>query len=157
MLIFVKKRFGGLMNTFEKMLFLKSMPLFKFIKDDVLMGLAPLLEEQVANSGELIIQKGDLGTTMYLIVTGKVKVHDGERLIKELGTHDVFGELAALCPEIRIASISTLEESCFLKVPHSVLDDLMEMEPSLAKGFIQVLCQRVRSISRDLEQLTHRD
>ena len=141
------------MNTFEKMLFLKSMSLFKYVKDDVLLGLAPLLEEQIVKAGELIIKKGDLGTIMYLIVTGQVKVHDGERIVKEMGDHEVFGELSALSPEIRIASVTALEETLLLKIGNSVLEDLMEMEPALSKGIIQVLCQRTRSIASDLNQL----
>lgn len=139
------------MNTFDKMLFLKSMPLFEYVKDDVLLGVASALEEQHAQAGELIIKKDAMGTVMYMIVTGKIKVHDEERTIKEMGDHEVFGELAALSPEKRIASITTIEESLFLKISSSVLYDLMEMQTGLAKGIIRVLCQRVRSIAADLE------
>lgn len=141
------------MNTFEKLLFLKSLSIFKYVKDDVLLGLAPLLEEQVVKAGEMIIKKGDLGTTMYLVVTGRVKVHDGEQVLKEMGDHEVFGELAALSPEIRIASVSALEETLLLKITHRVLEDLMEIEPGLSKGIIQVLCQRARSMASDFNQL----
>lgn len=138
------------MNTFEKMIFLKSMPLFKYLKDDVLLGVASVLEEQLVKPAELIIQKGDLGTTMYMVVAGKVKVHDGDRVIKEMGDHEVFGELAALSPEKRIASVTALEETLLLKITSTVIYDLMEMQAELAKGIIQVLCQRVRSIASDL-------
>ncbi|MBS0629343.1 MAG: cyclic nucleotide-binding domain-containing protein [Verrucomicrobia bacterium] len=140
------------MNTFEKLLFLKSLSLFKYVKDEVLLGLAPLLEEQVVKAGEMIIKKGELGTTMYLIVTGRVKIHDGERILKEMGDHEVFGELSALSPEIRTASATALEEALLLKITHQVLEDLMEIEPGLSKGIIHVLCQRARSIASDLNQ-----
>jgi CRP-like cAMP-binding protein len=140
------------MNTFEKMLFIKTLSLFKYVKDDVLLGLAPLLEEQIFKEGETIIKKGDLGATMYLIVTGKVMVHDGDHILKEMSDHEVFGELAALSPEIRIASVTALEETLVLKIGHSVLEDLMEIEPDLSKGIIQVLCQRARSIASDFNQ-----
>lgn len=122
------------------------------MKDEVLLGLAPLLEEQVVKAGEMIIKKGELGTTMYLIVTGRVKIHDGERILKEMGDHEVFGELSALSPEIRTASATALEEALLLKITHQVLEDLMEIEPGLSKGIIHVLCQRARSIASDLNQ-----
>ena len=140
------------MNTFEKLLFLKSMPLFKYVKDDVLLGVATVLEEQLVKPGDLIIQKGEFGSTMYMIVMGKVKVHDGDYLLKEMGDHEVFGELAALAPEKRIASVTALAESVLLKISNIILYDLMEMQTALAKGIIQVLCQRVRSIASDLNQ-----
>jgi CRP-like cAMP-binding protein len=138
-------------NTFEKMLFLKSMPLFKYVKDDVLLSVASVLEEQSVQAGELIIQKGEMGTIMYMVVEGKVKLHDGDRFIKEMGDHEVFGELAALYPERRIASVTALEETLLLKVSSTTLYDLMEIQAGLAKGIIQFLCQRVRSIAKDLE------
>ncbi len=140
------------MDTFEKMLFLKSMPLFKYVKDEILVSIASILEEQLVKPGELIIQKGALGTEMFMIVEGKVKVHDEERLLKELGPHEVFGELAALSPEKRIASVTALDETFLLKINSMALYDLMEMQIELAKGIIQVLCQRTRSIAGDLNK-----
>ncbi len=140
------------MNTFEKMLFIKSMPLFKYVKDDVMLGVASVLEEQLAKPGERIIQKGELGTIMYMVVTGKVKVHDGDLVLQEMKDHEVFGELAALAPEKRIASVTALEETLLLKVSSSVLYDLMEMQTELAKGIIQVLCQRLRLVANELNQ-----
>ncbi len=142
------------MNVFEKMLFLKSMPLFKNVKDDVLLDVAAVLEENIVKEGDLILKKGDLGTKLFMIVAGKVKVHDGERQIKIMGDHEVFGELASLCPEKRIASITALEETFLLKISSGTLYELMEMQPGLAKGIIQALCHRIRSISKDLEIAT---
>lgn len=140
------------MNTFEKMLFLQSLPLFKFVKDDVLLGLAALLEEQIVKPDENIINKGELGSTMYLVVSGRVKIHDGSRILKEMGDHEVFGELAALLPEIRTASVTALEETLLLKITNRVLEDLMDIEPGLSKGIIRVLCERARSIAKDYNQ-----
>jgi CRP-like cAMP-binding protein len=139
-------------NTFEKMLFLKSMPLFKYVKNDALLEVASVLEEQTVKAGESFIQKGEFGTTMYMIVTGKVKVHDGDELLKELGDHEVVGELAALSPAKRIASVTALEETLLLKISSNTIYDLMEIQTELAKGIIQVLCQRERSIASDFDK-----
>lgn len=140
------------MDTFEKMLFLKSLPLFQYVKDEVLLSIATAVEEQSFQPGALIIQKGILGNTMYMIVEGKVKVHDNDRVLKEMGPHEVFGELAALSPEKRIASVTALDETYVLKISSTTLYDLMEIQIELAKGIIQVLCQRSRSIANDLSR-----
>lgn len=126
------------------------MSFFKYVKDDILLSITTIVEEEIVNEGELIIQKGDLGTIMYMIVTGKIKVHDGEQILKELGAHEIFGELAALSPERRIASVTALEETLVLKIDHTAIYDLMEIQPGLAKGIIQMLCQRIRTIASDL-------
>lgn len=143
------------MNTFEKVLFLKTMPLFKYVKAEELLSVPSVLEEQTYKSGQQIIKKGDLGTSMYMIVKGKVKVHDGPKLIKEMSDREVFGELSALSPEKRIADVSAIDETLLLKITHGALYDLMEMQTGLAKGIIQFLCQRVRTIASDLEDVKH--
>lgn len=140
------------MDTFEKMLFLKSLSLFQYVKDEVLVSIAGAVEEMTFQPGELIIQKGGLGNTMFMIVDGKVKVHDNDHLLKEMGPHEVFGELAALSPEKRIASVTAIEETVVLKISSTTLYDLMEIQIELAKGIIQVLCQRSRSIANDLRR-----
>ena len=138
------------MNTFEKMLFLKSAPIFKYVKDDALIGVASILEKQLVQPGELIIPKGDLGVIMYMIVTGKVKIHDEDLIFKELGDHEIFGELSALSPAKRTASVTAVEETILLKISNTAIYDLMEIQPGLAKGIIHFLCQRIRSSQKDI-------
>jgi CRP-like cAMP-binding protein len=128
------------------------MPLFRYVKDDVLLGVAAILEEQLVQPGEVIIQKGEMGTIMYMVVTGRVRVHDENQHLKEIGEHDVFGELAALSPQERIASVTALQETLLLKISNRMIYDLMELQTELAKGVIQVLCQRIRTIASDLTQ-----
>lgn len=135
------------MITLEKMLILKTISLFKYTPDELLLTVATIAEEQTAQAEELIIQQGDLGTALYMIVKGKVKVHTETKLITELGERDVFGELAALLPEKRIASITATETTLLLKINHTDLYNLMELHLGLAKGIIHFLCNRVKTIA----------
>lgn len=135
------------MITLEKMLVLKTIPFFKSIPDDILLLVAGVLREKTVAAGELILQKGDLGNTMYIIVTGKVKVHDGDKTLAVLGEREVVGELAALSSEERIASVSAMEDTLLLNITQPALYDLMELHVGLAKEIINVLCQRVRTIA----------
>jgi CRP-like cAMP-binding protein len=137
------------MNIFEKAVELKRISIFKFISHDILLDIAEKTEEQSFKADEQILHKGEFGQTMFIIVSGLVKVHDGDRMIKELGKHDVFGELAALAPEKRIASITALEPTIVLKIDHENLVDLMNREPELSQGIISFLCRRMRSIAEE--------
>jgi CRP-like cAMP-binding protein len=65
--------------TLEKLLLLKSVTFFKQTPDDLLLQIVEsAIKEQSVAAGDLIVQKGDVGTTMYIIVNGLVKVHDGD-------------------------------------------------------------------------------
>lgn len=138
------------MITLEKMLFLKSTALFQSIKAEALLLVASALEEVVVEKGRTLIHKGEFGRELYIIVKGRVKVHDGDLDLKELGEREVFGELAALMPDQRNASVTTLEDSLLLKLSHLLLFDLMETNFGLVKGMIDIMVTRLRETDQFL-------
>ncbi|MCK5570573.1 MAG: cyclic nucleotide-binding domain-containing protein, partial [Spirochaetes bacterium] len=85
---------------------LRKAELFSEIPDEKLAGLAPITREFNYSEGRRIITKGETGTSMYIIAAGRVKVHDGDTVLAEIGEGSFFGELAALSPEPRSASIT---------------------------------------------------
>jgi CRP-like cAMP-binding protein len=132
--------------TIEKVIILKSVSIFAETPEEVLADVALILDECTFEPGEPIIQKGEMGQSMYIIVEGKVRVHDGDRTIALLGTRDVFGELAALDPEPRSATVTAEVETHVFKLRYDVLYELMSDHIDVARGIIRVLCQRLRKM-----------
>jgi CRP-like cAMP-binding protein len=83
---------------------------------------------------------------MYIIVRGKMRVHDGEKELAVLEDRTVFGELAALDPEPRSASITALEDTLLFRLDESSLYELMAEHVEVARGVIRVLCRRMRGM-----------
>jgi len=131
--------------TIEKVMILKSVSIFTETSESILADVASTIEELTLQPGEFVFEKGDVGQEMYIIVNGNMKVHDGDKTIDFLKTRDVFGELAALDPEPRMATVTAEEETHLLKLRHDVLYELMTEHMDVAKGIIRVLCQRLRS------------
>ena len=142
------------MIIIEKLFFLKSVPLFKYTPDDLLLDLAYLLKERYVPAGDAIIEMGAFGDVMYIIAEGTVKVHNKNVVWVELKQCDVFGELAALSPEIRTASVSALENTVLLEIDNKLLYNMMERNIGLVKGIIEVLCHRTRALSSQLENFS---
>jgi CRP/FNR family transcriptional regulator, cyclic AMP receptor protein len=134
------------MLTVEKVILLKSVSIFSDIAERGLVEAASVLEELRAESEELVIGKGDTGNSLYLIAAGRVRVHDGDDQIAVLGPGEVFGELAALDPEPRMASVTALDPCLLLRMGHAELTELMAEHPEVATGIIQVLCRRLRKL-----------
>lgn len=133
------------MITLEKLMLLHDVAIFRHASDEILLELAYVLTEQYVVAEEPIVMKGEFGADMYIIAKGKVRLHDGDTLLAELGEHEVFGEIAALSPEARFASATAIENSLLLKIDHEVLYDIMARNIGLVKGIIEVLCQRART------------
>uniref|UniRef100_A0A8C0ZI23 Protein kinase cGMP-dependent 1 n=1 Tax=Cyanistes caeruleus TaxID=156563 RepID=A0A8C0ZI23_CYACU len=65
----------GLIKHTEYMEFLKSVPTFQSLPEEILSKLADVLEETHYESGEYIIRQGARGDTFFIISKGKVSSH----------------------------------------------------------------------------------
>jgi CRP-like cAMP-binding protein len=135
------------MITLDKLMLLHDVTIFRHVSDEILLELAFVSTEEYAAAGEPIVTKGEFGADMYIVASGQVQVHDGDKVFAEIGAHDVFGEIAALSPQVRAASVSAVENTVLLKINHEVLYDIMARNIGLVKGVIEVLCLRTRAIS----------
>lgn len=137
------RREGGML-AIEKVLTLKGTEFFGGAPDEALAEVAAVAEEVEVKAGERIITRGDLGTCMYIVVDGEVRVHVEDRTVVVLGARSVVGELSALDPEPRLASVTATRDSLLLKLDYDTLDELMARDPSVSRAIIRHLCRRFR-------------
>ena len=136
---------GSVLLTIEKVLILKSATMFSDVADEALVEIASLLKLTDVAAGTTIIREGEVGSELYIIVAGKVRVHRDGHTITELGERDVFGELSALDPEPRSASVEALEDTRLFVLRGDHLDELMAANPAVVRGIVRFLCRRIRA------------
>jgi len=136
--------------TIEKVLILKSVDMFSGIPEETLAEVSLILEELTYGPGDTIVTEGEIGRSMYIIIDGLVRVHRGESELARIGERAVFGELAALSPEPRTATVTAVEETRVFRIDYETLHELMAEHPSLVSGIIQVLCGRVASLNTQI-------
>ena len=142
--------------TIEKVIILKSVDIFAETPDDVLAEIAMLLEEVEIPAGETIFKKGDIGDSMYILVSGEMEVRADGGGLDALGPRDVFGEMALLDAEPRLASITALEDTLLLRLDQEPFYELMDERIEVARGIIRVLLQRLRARVGDVDELRAR-
>ena len=130
--------------TVERVLLLHQVEMFDDIDDDALIRLAAAMKEQDVRSDEAIIQEGQLGRELYIIIDGKVRVHRGQKELTILGSKGIFGEMAALDPEPRSASVTAIDETRLLRLDHETLFDELLGNNELAQGVVRFLVRRLR-------------
>ena len=77
-------------------------------------SLAPDLRDAIEESGskvlfeagEAVFKRGDSAEAFYVIEEGRVRVHDDDLVLNNLGLGDVFGEIAGLGGMERTASVT---------------------------------------------------
>ena len=130
--------------TIEKVLILKSVPIFSSVPEGQLVDLATIAESVEYEAGEIIMNQGDLGTSMYIVVDGRVRIFEGDKDLAEHGTRAVFGELAALDAEPRAATVQALIDCTLLRLDGESLYDLMAGNKEVTRGIVHVLCDYTR-------------
>lgn len=132
------------MLTIEKVMILKRTALFSQAPNDVLAEVASVLERVEVQAGEKIITEGERGTSMYIIVDGEVRVHNGDKEVARLKAPTVFGELAALDPQPRLASVTAVTDLLLLRLDNETLETAIAEEPAIARAVIRHLCKTFR-------------
>lgn len=145
-----------MLTTIEKVLVLRNAGIFAETSDEILGGVASVATVTHAEAGEHIISAGDAGDTMFVIASGRVKVHEGDQELGRLETGDVFGEMALLDTEVRSASVTAVEDTQLLSLDQQAFFDLIDERPEIARGLLKLLSRRLRATSGELSELRDR-
>jgi len=129
----------------EKVLILKSVSIFKDTPEHILADLAPLMEEEEFEQNSIIFKEGDIGDSMFIIHEGEVKIHKGGTDLAILKEKEVFGELALLDAEVRSATVTAYTDCVLFRIEQEPFYELIDNRPEVARGFIKILCQRLRA------------
>jgi hypothetical protein len=140
-----------LIPVFERMRFLRRVPLFEELSGDDLRQIAGIVEPVDFPKDRVIFKKGDPGEDLFVIVKGKVTIRDGKVELASLGERDFFGELAVLDQEPRSADAVCAEETELLRLRAADFGELMTRRPPIQQHVTLVLVRRVREMTKRLQ------
>jgi CRP-like cAMP-binding protein len=131
------------MLTIEKAMVLNEVDFFSGLSGELLSEMAAAAEEMEVPAGQTVTAKGERSSAMYIVASGRVRVHDGEKVIRELAEQSSFGTRCALDPRDRTSSVTATEDTLLLKIEHEILFEFIAESPALAKKIIGSLCRRI--------------
>ena len=144
-------------STVEKILFLKSAPVFSRLAGEDLAPLARMAEVLAYAKGERIFTEGEIGDALFVIVRGAVAIsHEGTRLAT-LGAGEAFGEMAVLDEVPRGATAEAAEETEVLAIGSEEFYEMLHEQVEIAEGIIRMLTYRLREADATIEQLRRPD
>jgi pSer/pThr/pTyr-binding forkhead associated (FHA) protein len=108
--------------------------------------------------GEIIYREGDLGTEMYVVQTGAVRVFrelagvKQELAIMEKG--DFFGEISVLEGLPRSAAAEALEDVELIEINSTTFDKMIRSNIEIAVRMLRKLSNRLQEANRKIELLS---
>jgi CRP-like cAMP-binding protein len=130
---------------------LAGVPLFVGFSKRDLSRLAAEADELRFEPGQVVVQEGAPGETLFVILSGEARVVRGGRTLARLRPGDFFGELSALDGGPRSATIVAETPVAVLRLFRRTLVSTVKREPQLALKLMDGIVRRVREIDRRLE------
>jgi CRP-like cAMP-binding protein len=138
---------------------LRQHDFFATMGDDALAAMLELTQTRVVKSRQTIFSQGEEGDSLYIILSGCVKISTTSGSGKEtvlcfMGPGEVLGEIAVLDQGLRTATASTIEETRVLVLRRGAFMGFLERHPKVALHIITVLCARLRKTDAFVEEMT---
>ena len=151
------ERDQAMLLSIEKVLFLKSAPLFAAIEGEELAALADIALEHAYQPGEIIFEENQAPHHLYVLVQGKVevfrRVDSKERALAYLGEKECFGEMAILDDQPRSASVRAAEPTTVLKIDRESFRELILERPHIAFAIFKILSGRLRHQNMEADHI----
>jgi len=140
----------------ERILFLRSVPLFSDLDGSVLQWVNEIAKEKTYAAGETVFKENEEGDALYIIENGSVRVVKGiekTTTLAILQAGDCFGEMAVLDSEPRSASIEVQRDATLLAINRDDFQRLLLAKPQMAFALFKTLSRRLRETNRKLLEL----
>jgi len=139
------------LSTIERVLLLQGSELFRQIPTQELVYIAQLCQEVNFKSGERFIKAGDEGDCLYIIAAGEVStVVEGHGQIGVNSDGDMIGEMAIISDNPRAATCVALTDITALQISRADFRSLMEENPAVTLGVLEVIVDRQNSTLQEL-------
>jgi len=141
---------------------LKKIPLFSELTADELNAISNLVNSKKVQRKSIVVQEGEAGESMYIIIRGSVKISyyssDGQEVVLTvLRGGAFFGEMALLDREPRSATVTTLEDCELGQIRRADFEHLLHNTPSITLKLLTEVVARLRRTSTILERISTMD
>jgi CRP-like cAMP-binding protein len=142
-----------MLTSVDRLIFVRGVPIFKELRDDFLVRLASIMDELSFPASHTIFTEGQEGRSLYIVVSGRVRVHIGSQEIVQLEQGTCFGEMSLFDAEPRSASVTTLEPCECLVLTQQQLYEAIDETPGIAVNIIRLLSRRIRELNQKINSV----
>lgn len=137
---------------------LRNVPLFGAVPPRRLADIAQIAGRESFRAGETIIRRGEPGSTLSVVMSGRVDVvlestGGQEMVVASLGPGDFFGELALFDHSPRSATVVAADPTETVSLHRAGIRQILRHYPEVAEAFLSTLCARLRTVDNLLENL----
>jgi len=150
----VKMKTMKTLSTLERILLLREVPMFSKLSPEDLQKIAEIAQEQLFSSRAVLCREGDPGSTLFIIVSGRVDViiasGKKENIIASRGPGEFVGEMAILESAPRSATLRARGEVRVLVIEGESFNAILMDRPEVSISVLRHMSSRVRQINEKI-------
>jgi CRP-like cAMP-binding protein len=136
---------------------LKKTSIFGGLTDEALADIAEEASTRKLSKGDILMKKGDVGDSLFLIHHGWVKIvtedsKGDELIINKCGPGETIGEMALLDQSTRSATVIALEDAEVLELKQDVFEKILNQRPDVSLSIIRSYSDRLRFSTTYIER-----
>ncbi len=129
---------------------LKQMPFFADLSDEDLSNVIRIGSHADFEAGQAIVEEGDPGDGMYIVLEGKAQVDVGGRF-HNLEPGSFVGEMALIRRRKRSATVRAVEPVTALKISAEDFHAFLMEHPSVAIAMLVAVIDRLNEVQERVE------
>jgi CRP-like cAMP-binding protein len=112
-----------------------------------------------AKAKEWLLEQNDIGTDIYFLTSGVVRVlitptPDREIILGDIEAGGYFGEMAAIDGQPRSAGILAVTDATIARMPATVFREIIHNHPDVAEQLLGQLVARIRTLDQRVNEFS---
>jgi len=135
-----------MLTIVDKVLFLQNVDIFNHATTEELAFIGSIAREVEKPQGSVLFREDEGADAMYLVVTGKVRLHKADQEILVAEERQAFGTWALFDTEPRLMTATALEDVRLLRIEQEEFYDLLSDHIEITQSVFKALVQRIKRL-----------
>ena len=136
-----------MLSTIEKVLLLQDVEILKSVSTEHLGHVAAITEEIEFQEGENIFIEGESASSMYVVVSGEIRLHRDEQDVMVAKPKEAFGVWALFEEEVeRMVTATCLSDTRLLCLEKEDFHDLLADHSEMIRSVMSAMAKKLRGL-----------
>ena len=129
---------------------LQGLPFFAGLDHEDLEEILRVGHQVSFGAGETLVERGDPGDAMYIILSGAAEVDVGGRFHR-IEHGDFLGEMAVMAGKKRMATVTAVEDVEALRISAADFESILLQRPRVGLTILKSTVERLREVQQRLD------
>jgi CRP-like cAMP-binding protein len=136
-----------MLSTIEKVLLLQDVEILKSVSTKHLGHVAAITEEVEFQEGDIIYSEGESATSMYVVISGDIRLHRGEQEVMIAKPKTAIGVWALFEEEEeRMVTATCLGDTRLLYLEKEDFHDLLADHSAMIRSVLSTMAKKLRGL-----------